>query len=515
MADRGPDKARLASPGASVDDPAVEAQRALLARPSISIRTRISAVFVLLFVLLVGITISAVFLLLELSTKQQFVEKASNFTFEIQQARRFEKNFFLYGTNLSDALANIQTAHNYLDRDAEEMRAVVGVTKYESMMQSLLRYEQLLERLLDRKAGPADQAAEATDLRRIEADLRKHGAVLVSDAQEVIDRERMTMHSMMHTAMVVAISYLAFMFFVMAYAAGLLIRAVLRPLGRFVRYTARIGAGDYSPILPTRKYRDEFSNLAIAINQMLHELTVRQDQLLQSGKMAAVGTLTSGIAHELNNPLNNISLTTEALLDGFDDTPDEDKRRMLQQVATQVERASSTVRNLLDFTRKPQAVFTRLSIAEILDSSVKLIHNELELGGVELELNLPADLPEVPGNPRSLQQVFLNLLLNSVQAMPDGGRLTIGARPEGDQLRVDVQDTGMGIQPEDLEKVFEPFFTTKDPGQGTGLGLSVTYGIVEKHGGKITVDSRPGEGTRVSVFLPLKRDEQDRRDANR
>ena len=223
---------------------------------------------------------------------------------------------------------------------------------------------------------------------------------------------------------------------------------------------------------------------------------------MQSGKMAAVGTLTSGIAHELNNPLNNIGITTEALIEGYGGYSSDERLKMLDQIYTQVERASGTVRNLLDFTRKEQSVFTSVSIPAILNSTARLVGNELKLGGIELSLDLEDELPEIKGNPRNLQQVFLNLFLNAIQAMPKGGRLDIRALTDEDGfLRVDVSDTGVGIPAEQVEKIFEPFFTTKDPGKGTGLGLSVAFATIEAHQGRITVESEVDKGTTFSVFL--------------
>jgi len=216
--------------------------------------------------------------------------------------------------------------------------------------------------------------------------------------------------------------------------------------------------------------------------------------------------LTSGIAHELNNPLNNIALNTESLLDGFSELSEVQKRRMLEQIYTQVERASSTVRNLLDFTRREAPTFAATSLAKEVRYTARLAGNELTLAGVDLELELGDDLPQVMGNPRNLQQVFLNLILNAIQAMPDGGRIMVRGAVENDLVRVDISDNGCGIPRERLDKVFDPFFTTKETGEGTGLGLSVSYGIVEKHGGRITVESELGEGTTFSVYLPVARD---------
>jgi two-component system NtrC family sensor kinase len=294
----------------------------------------------------------------------------------------------------------------------------------------------------------------------------------------------------------------------MGMVAGWFIRAIIAPLGRFHRYTARIAAGDYSLIVPARKYRDEFSQLAVAINRMIHELELRQQQLMQSGKMAVVGTLTSGIAHELNNPLNNIGLTTEALIEDFAEHSEADKLRMLDQIHTQVERASSTVRNLLDFTRKDRPVFTSVSIPAVIQDTARLLSNEMEFADISFRPQLDASLPQVLGNPRNLQQVFLNLMLNSIQAMPKGGCLTVSAAVENEYVRVDVQDTGIGIKTENLAKVFDPFFSTKEPGQGTGLGLAVSYGIIEAHNGRITVQSEEAKGTTFSVLLPLQPERQ-------
>jgi len=488
------------SAGNGPADAGPAAQQALLGRPAITIRSRVVAVFFVIFVLLCGITTAAVLFISEFRTKLQFLETVGNYSFEIQQARRFEKNFFLYGSNLLDAVTNVHTAHNLLDKNADEVRSVVGDRRYGNMLESLSRYEQLLEELL---AASEQDPGHAPDAQQIEVSLRRYGAQILSDAQEMLDRERMAIHAMLSSFTLIAIGFLVFMLFIMLYVANFVISSVIRPLDRFVSYAGRIGAGDYSPILPTRKYRDEFSNLAIAINRMLDELKLRQEQLLQSGKMAAVGTLTSGIAHELNNPLNNIGITLEALIQDFTDYPDEKKLKMLDDAYVQVERASGTVRNLLDFTRKEKPVFSSVSVRRIVEPALRLVQNEMHLAAVEAEMTLSGELPEITGNPRNLQQVFLNLFLNAIQAMPDGGSLRVSAARDGDFVRVDVTDTGTGIPEDQIDRIFEPFFTTKDPGVGTGLGLSVSYGIIEKHNGRMTVESQVGKGTTFSVYLPI------------
>jgi two-component system, NtrC family, sensor kinase len=483
------------------DDSAQRVQQSLRERPELSIRARIVVVFLLLFILCSGGTVAAVVFLSRFEGKIQFLENAGTYSFEIEEARRNEKNYFLYGTGLPEALASAHLARSHLERSAEPMRAVAGPAQYDVTRAGLDRYVTLLEELARSDADGDARASPGS--RRIEVSLRTEGAQLITEAQEMIDRERVAVGTMLRTSTVVAIGFLGFLLLTMVLFGGFVIRGVVRPLDRFMEYVTRIAAGNYEPIRPARRYRDEFSRLALAFNHMLGEIVTRQDQLVQSGKMAAVGTLTSGIAHELNNPLNNIGLTVEALSEDFEAYTDCDKRRMLGQIQTQVERASSTVKNLLDFTRKDRSAFTALDVGEAAESAGRLVSNEAMLAGVAWDWRLRGDLPRVRGNPHDLQQVFVNLFLNAIQAMPAGGRLEVTTHADDDGfVRVDVADTGVGIPPEHLEEIFDPFFTTKQPGEGTGLGLSVSHSIVAKHGGRITVESRPGKGTTFSVYLP-------------
>lgn len=496
-----PLEARRAAPtGASLDDASAQiAQRALMTRPELSIRTRIAIVFVLLFVLCSAITVAAVASVSTFESKIRFLETAGSFSTEVEEARRNEKNYFLYGTNLAEALESAGVAGSHLERSADPMRAVLGDARYDTMRGSFQRYHALLEQLV----GLEDAGGGGPEKREIEVRLRTEGAQLLDDANEMIDRERLAVNSLLHTAKMAAIAFLIFMLLVMVLFGGFVSRAVLRPLNRFVDYVARIGAGNYEPIRPARRYRDEFSHLALAFNKMLGEVATRQEQLVQSGKMAAVGTLTSGIAHELNNPLNNIGLTVEALIDDPDAYSADERRHMLEQAYTQVERASSTVRNLLDFTRKDRSAFTRLAVPDVVQSATRLVANEAVLAGVHWDVRIADDTPPIRGNPHELQQVFLNLFLNAIQAMPDGGTVRVTGSAEGeDAVRIDVSDEGAGIAAEHLDEIFDPFFTTGKPGEGTGLGLSVSLGIIEKHGGSISVESEVGHGSTFTLRLP-------------
>jgi two-component system, NtrC family, sensor kinase len=483
------------------EEQARSVQDALIHRPRISIRLRIAAGFLVAFVFTCCVTIAAMVFISNIASRQQLLERAGNYEFEIQQARRFEKNWFLYGTNLYDALNNAQNAENLLNNSSEEMQKIIGDAAYERMKYNLVRYRETLERL-----GALPQLGDSSSVNQrltLESELRHFGAEIVTQASNVVDQERLRIHTWLRTSMVIAVAALVIILIFMAVIAAFIARQIIRPFGRFEKYTRRIAAGDFSLITPARKYRDEFTNLAIALNHMLLEIKSHEDQLIQSRKMAAVGNLTAGIAHELNNPLNNISITTEALIDEFDDWDKEEKLKMLNAIASQVERAGAIVANLLDFTRRDESSFEEISINDVLNRTVKLMGNEFTLNNIRLNLELGDNLPRIMGNVHDLQQVFLNLFLNAIQAMPDGGILAVKSYVEGGLLRVDVGDTGIGIPTENLDKIFDPFFTTKAVGTGTGLGLSVSYGIIKKHHGHVSVSSEVGKGTVFSILLPL------------
>jgi two-component system, NtrC family, sensor kinase len=482
------------------EEQARSTREALTSRPRISIRTRIAAGFLVTFVFTCCITIAAMVFISNIATRQSLLEQASNIEFEIQQARRFEKNWFLYGTNLFDALENIQNAENLLDKSRDEMLRIVGAEKYEQMKNNLAHYRVTLVEL-DAVAQSADSSI-VNRRRTLEADLRQYGSEIVTEASDVVSQERFRIRSWLRTSMVIAVAALVVILIFVAFIAAFITRQIIRPFGRFENYTRRIAAGDFSLITPIRKYRDEFTNLAIALNHMLLEIKKHEDQLIQSRKMAAIGNLTAGIAHELNNPLNNIGITAEALIDEFDSWSREEKLKMLNTVATQVERAGTTVANLLDFTRRDESSFEEVSINAVLERTLNLVGNEISLNNVRLETDLGNNLPRVMGNAHNLQQVFLNLFLNAIQAMPDGGILKVRSYIDRGEVKIDVGDSGVGIPAENLDKIFDPFFTTKEIGKGTGLGLSVSYGIIRKHHGHVEVQSEIGQGTTFSITLP-------------
>jgi len=476
-------------------------QKGLIDRPAFSIRIRIAIGFLLTFVLTFGTTIIAMIYILDLVQKQRFIENASNFEFEIQQARRYEKAYFLYNTNLVEARLHIQKAHSILIFFENDMRRIMGDEGYGIISDQLLNYGEAAEELA--VLGTRQDSSAVRMRRSLESDLRIASSRIVTDYLAAIERERLHVRSKVNASRMTAVIGLVLVLALQIVIATFVIGHVIRPFKRFEKYFKRIAEGDFSLIQPARKYRDEFSDLAIAVNSMLTELEKRQDQVIQSRKMGALGSLTAGIAHELNNPLNNIAITIEALLDEFEDISEDKKRTLLEDAFNQTARAGDIVKNLLDFSRFREASFTEMSINDVITISAKMVANQATLKNIRFQLDLDEDLPALRVDQQRMQQVFINIFINAIQAMADEGEIGVRSFMEDRHVRIDVSDTGPGIPPEVIDKIFDPFFTTKEVGKGTGLGLSVVYGIIKKHDGTITAENRPVQGATFSIKLPL------------
>jgi PAS domain S-box-containing protein len=226
-----------------------------------------------------------------------------------------------------------------------------------------------------------------------------------------------------------------------------------------------------------------------------------EEQLQISEKMASIGLLAAGVAHEVNTPLTGISSFTQMLLENA--PPDDPSTQVLEKIERQTFRAAKIVNGLLNLARPAQVDSGPCDINVVVNDVLSLLEHQFRTGSIQVRKELAAVPPVVQGIEHKLQQVFLNLFLNARDAMPKGGWLTIVTRQDRDGAVVEIADTGSGIPVEQLSRIYDPFFTTKEIGKGTGLGLSITYGIVQEHGGSITCDSQIGQGTRFSIRLPL------------
>ena len=226
-----------------------------------------------------------------------------------------------------------------------------------------------------------------------------------------------------------------------------------------------------------------------------------EEQLQISEKMASIGLLAAGVAHEVNTPLTGISSFTQMLLESA--SPEDPKTAVLEKIERQTFRAAKIVNGLLNLARPAQVDSGPCDVNIVVNDVLSLLEHQLRNGSIQVRKELSTSAPVVQGVEHKLQQVFLNLFLNARDAMPKGGWLTIATRHEHGEAIVEVGDTGSGIPVEQLSRIYDPFFTTKAIGKGTGLGLSITYGIVQEHGGTISCDSQVGQGTRFSIRLPM------------
>jgi signal transduction histidine kinase len=286
----------------------------------------------------------------------------------------------------------------------------------------------------------------------------------------------------------------------------LVVRTISRPLQRITLAAVKVTDGDYGTEVNMRKSNDEIGLLAQSFNEMsrkmaadIERLKHLNEQLIRTEKLAAMGTLSAGVAHEVNNPLASIS----SLIQMMQRNAEPDLKEKLNLIQTQILRISQVTKDMMDFARVRPAAKIPVDINEIIETSLRLASFDKSFQKLNLQTRLASELPPVEADPDQMQQVFLNLFLNARDAMPDGGELLVRTRQSGDFIYVEIADSGAGIDNKNIKKIFDPFFTTKSTGHGTGLGLAVCYGIITAHDGKIEVSQNNGRGTLFSVCLPF------------
>ncbi len=417
----------------------------------------------------------------------------------ILEIRRYEKNFLLYKgrDNLDETISFFTQARELYAGISADAVTVHNRGLLQRLGDAFQDYSSVLD--MEQSAGMGAVASEKTQEK-----IRFIGKRMVDLSQKLLDSSRSNVADAARDAVRWPLMITGLILVLFAIGAVLVNRKVIKPLAALEQATEKIGRGDFGPIRHSARIESEVDRLVLAFNRMVEELEARQEQILHSRKIASLGTLVSGVAHELNNPINNIILTIDTLVGGRK-IAEERRAALLQDILAQAIRASGIVKNLLDFSRAETATVQDVDLAQLLKDTLQIAGNQITLNKIELRQEIDPGLPTVRGNRQGLQQVFLNLAINAAQAMPGGGRLTVSAAlDENQRIIVEVADTGAGIAPEHLPHIFDPFFTTKEVGKGTGLGLSVSYGIVKKHGGRIVVDSTPGEGSTFTVILPTR-----------
>jgi two-component system NtrC family sensor kinase len=260
--------------------------------------------------------------------------------------------------------------------------------------------------------------------------------------------------------------------------------------------------------IPMRAGGDAETSHVITVGEDISARVEANRAVARAEKLAAVGRLAAGVVHEINNPLATISACAEALEarlreGAFDSSPEvEDLREYLSLIRNEAFRCKSITNGLLDFSRTRAGEHLPVNISEVINSAARLVAHQRRGNRIEIQIEVADHLAPVSGDEGQLQQAVIALATNAIDAMPEGGRLTLRGRERNDHVLIEVSDTGVGIAPENLTKIFDPFFTTKEIGRGTGLGLAVCYGIVTEHGGRLDVQSAVGGGTTFTISLP-------------
>ncbi|MDQ5960308.1 MAG: two-component system, NtrC family, sensor kinase, partial [Pseudomonadota bacterium] len=422
-------------------------------------------------------------------------QHVADFHDEVRYARRMEKNYLLYRKN-GDLAEAIERANNAVGL-IKLLPPQLSDTEVQADANEMLeRYRELLIEMANADRHGKVSAEVMDELLITGSRMLSLGEKLDAEALDLLSEAVQTHHRNLRWTILAAIA--------LALAAGVLVtRSVVKPLRTIETSLSRVATGETGRLDHTSS-DIEVGSLTDAINRTLTELGERQKAITRSSRLVALGTMLSGVAHELNNPLSNISTSCQILLEEQDDMPPDIRHDLLTQIDGEVLRAQRIVSTLLDFARERQYERVQTPLRQLVEEVLQLTRSLTPPDAIILD-----DVPEVlqiDVDRQRFQQVLINLLQNAAGVIGSSGQIRISARrelrPEGDGTVIAVEDNGPGIAPENLPRIFDPFFSTKPVGKGTGLGLFIVHEIVGQHGGTVSVESEPGQGCRFSVHIP-------------
>jgi len=432
-----------------------------------------------------------------LLAKLRFVEIADGLNASFLEMRLSEKNFFLYkdSSALPRIRTQIQDGYQTIEKAKINIVKAIGDEKFKKLHRMLKRYERNIEKV---EKTPEN----SKNLIEIEDAVRGAGKDLKLFSEQMVQIERREVNSIIAASKGTLLSFFALVIIVAIMSSYLFFSKMFKNLRRIEKTANSISEGNFVKI-EGRIPNNELGSAMAAINSMCEELKTGQEQIVQSRKLASLGTLTAGVAHELGNPLNNISMTAQTYLELSEYLSEPDKIDYMKTVLEESERIKRIVQDLLDFSKTKEKDFVVADINRTVKSSLKLVQNMLDVSGIQTRLELQNDLPPVYIDENKIREVFVNLLSNAIHATAAGDAVLLRTKlaPSADRIVIDVEDTGKGIPAEFLENIFDPFFSTKGT-EGTGLGLSISYGVIKKHKGTINVKSQVGAGTTFTVELP-------------
>jgi two-component system NtrC family sensor kinase len=472
-----------------------------LFRTAITVRKRIISAAVIQAIVICLICVFGYLSFKAVLTKLQAIEIIDDVNISFLEMRKAEKNYFLYqdqgsleellqiGKNRYEVL---QASRSYLVSGLHGL----SYEEYASLLHNLRDYLELIQQAHLNKRIPPQS----------EVEIRKLGHELTKQSSALLARERKTVNYIVSYNIIMLIVSLGVIFVIQVVLWQYFFRFLIKEIGTMEHMIKMVSEGRFHEVATqTVAPHNEIQIAVKAISDMAGELEKREQELMQSGKLASLGILISGVAHELGNPLNNISLIAQTYLSLYDLLGDEDKKNYMGDVYTQSERIKKIVENLLDFSRQKKQELQDIQVGDLVQRSLGLVANQLKISKVKQHLTINDNLPLVSVDAPQIQQVLVNLFINAIQAMPQGGDLfiNISLDQEHELVMATVRDTGTGIKKEILPYIFDPFFTTKST-KGTGLGLSVSYGIIRQHHGEIAVESEEGQGAAFTIKIPVK-----------
>ncbi len=478
-----------------------DAEKAFLSRPRLSIRLRIVAGFLLCFFLLAATGLINLAILYQARGKLHFLDISQDLSLEIQQSRHFALADFPDEANLRRARTIAQKAADLLMHDGSNVLNATGEKDLSGLNYDLGHYVQILD---DSLALARNASGDEARRKALSAAVDNGSAGILNRLRLLKAREAGAANHVLKISQELPFLFSVVMLLIIFWITSLLAGTITDSLDRLQRSTRRIAAGDFTLMNPRRRYHDEFSDLSLAVNRMLLELRAREAQVLKADKLASVGAFTEGVAGELDAILDTISSNARTFIEGCHPPEECPRYNLLLDIFSKTGKGKEIVEELLAFTSDDHFAPEPLDLHELVESARRLLQNQMALDHVAFENDVPRDLPAVLGSFNQLKHVLLNLFHNAIQAMPEGGRLSVSAsRTDQQRVEITVTDRGVGIPAEDLDHIFDPLYTTKEGAKGTGLGLSISYSILRKHGGDIRVASLKGKGTTVHLTLPL------------
>jgi len=454
------------------------------------IRSKITFWFYLLLAFMVGSSVITYGIVRVVEEKHFTIEKADVFLEDVLEVRRMEKNFLLYRDSVS-----MKHWSEYLDAVTHHLLVNKELFVKLSSSPEISEVQSALDTYNVTFAQFQNPRADAE---LIAAKIREQGKRLTTLTEELIIKEHRTIHRLLALIKNGLLLGLPILVLIFSAGAALLGKGIVLSLKQLEQYAATIAEGNFVE-LPIVGSNQEINNLINAFNRMSRELKIRQQQLVQSEKLASLGTMLAGVAHEFNNPLSNISSSAQILDEELNGKDDVFARELIEQISSETNRAAAIVHTLLSLAREEKFQRNHHLLRPLLQEILDLLRGQVAKN-IDIQLAVSTEI-KIFADKQKMQQVFINLLRNSFDALNGEGVITIKAWQNQESVKITISDNGPGIPKKMQEKIFDPFFTTKDTGQGSGLGLFIVHDIIVQHGGQITIENM-SRRTLFTIVLP-------------